>query len=417
MEEIEKARNSQLAREIEIALPIELKRSQQIELVQEYCKRCFVSAGMCADFTIHDKGDGNPHAHIMLTMRPFEPDGTWGSKSRKEYITDKNGKRVKLKNGTFKTRKIDTVNWNDQARAEEWRAAWAEAVNQALEAAGVTERVDHRSYRRQGVEQIPTIHLGVAVTHMERRGIATSKGDVNRQITADNQLLKEVRGRLSRLEKWLDSVTQPERPKRTEESLLQPLNLIETLNGLLNGQEPRTRWRKVRDLKEIAGAVACLQTENISTLPELKKKVSELWERYEAARVKIKAREKRLNELKGHFAQVESYQLNKDIYRQYRQEKPRKQKAFYENHSTQIDCFEAAVNYLKEHSEGGIPASLKAWKTEFSQLTRETDRLYSDMKRLRTEAIQVDMIRHTVERALEAGSQEKSRFMENKLEH
>ncbi len=129
MEKIERARNSQLAREVEIALPVELDREKQIQLVRDYVTENFVSAGMCADIAIHDKENGNPHAHIMLTMRPLAESGEWGAKSRKEYILDKNGQRVKSKNGTFKTRKINTVDWNDKEKAEVWRKAWADVTN------------------------------------------------------------------------------------------------------------------------------------------------------------------------------------------------------------------------------------------------------------------------------------------------
>lgn len=121
VEKIEKAKNSQLAREVEIALPVELNREQQIQLVREYVKDNFVLVGMCADIAIHDKEDGNPHAHIMLTMRQLEESGEWGAKSKKEYILDKDGQREKLKNGTFKSRKINTVDWNEKEKAEVWR--------------------------------------------------------------------------------------------------------------------------------------------------------------------------------------------------------------------------------------------------------------------------------------------------------
>ena len=99
VEKIEKSKISQLAREIELTIPKELPPEQQIELVREYVKDNFVSAGMRADIAIHDKKDGNPHAYIMLTMRPLNKNGEWGAKSKKEYITDKNGERIKLKNG------------------------------------------------------------------------------------------------------------------------------------------------------------------------------------------------------------------------------------------------------------------------------------------------------------------------------
>ena len=146
---------------------------------------------MCADFAIHDKQDGNPHAHIMLTMRPLEQSGEWGAKSKKEYLLDKDGQRIKLKNGTFKTRKVDTVE------------AWADIANRYLAAQDRPERIDHRSYKRQGIEQIPTVHMGVAATQMEHRGIVTDKGNQNREIREQNRLLKEVKRRIAALTAWI----------------------------------------------------------------------------------------------------------------------------------------------------------------------------------------------------------------------
>ena len=94
VEQIEKARDSQLAREIEAALPRELSREQQLALVRAYVKDNFVDKGMCADFAIHDKGTGNPHVHIMLTVRPLKENGAWGAKCRKAYDLDENGQRI-----------------------------------------------------------------------------------------------------------------------------------------------------------------------------------------------------------------------------------------------------------------------------------------------------------------------------------
>jgi ATP-dependent exoDNAse (exonuclease V) alpha subunit len=182
VERTERYKTAQLAREIEIALPSELSQEQNSSLVREYVKRNFTDAGMCADICIHDKGDGNPHAHAMLTMRPIDERGGWAAKSKTEYTLDENGERIRLKNGKFKTQKISTVDWNEQTKAEEWRAAWAQSVNAALAQSGIAERVDHRSYQRQGTEQIPTVHLGVAASQMERRGIVTERGKLNRII-------------------------------------------------------------------------------------------------------------------------------------------------------------------------------------------------------------------------------------------
>ena len=128
----EKAGNAQLAREIDAALPIELSREEQIRLVQEYCSSQFVSRGMCVDYAIHDTDKGNPHCHIMLTMRPFDERGAWTAKSKKEYDLDENGERIRLPSGRYKTHKIDLTGWNDKDNTLLWRKAWADYTNDFL---------------------------------------------------------------------------------------------------------------------------------------------------------------------------------------------------------------------------------------------------------------------------------------------
>jgi len=152
VEQIEKAKNSQFAREIEIAIPKELTREQSISLVREYVKEHFVNHGMCADIAIHDEDKGNPHAHILLTMRPIEQDGIWGSKQKKEYILNAQGeKQYDKKTKSYKCKSIPSTDWNEQTKAEEWREAWTSAANAELEKHGHAERIDHRSYERQGI--------------------------------------------------------------------------------------------------------------------------------------------------------------------------------------------------------------------------------------------------------------------------
>ena len=172
-------------------------------LVRTYVKKNFVDKGMCADVAIHDTGTGNPHAHIMLTMRPFNLDRTWGAKSKKEYILDEYGEKIRLKSGEFKTRKICANDWNEQTKAEEWRDDWANAVNFFLDRAGVDEQVDHRSFVRQGIERVPTIHLGVAASQMEKRGIKTELGDRNREISLISLQLRQLMEHICKLKDWL----------------------------------------------------------------------------------------------------------------------------------------------------------------------------------------------------------------------
>ena len=194
---IEKAKNSQLWREIELALPKEFSRDEQIATVREYVKG-LTDRGMCADWSLHDKGDGNPHAHIMLTVRSILPDGSWAAKSRKVYVLDENGNRIyqgkdKLGRRQYKSYKEDFNDWNDKERIEEWRSEWAECCNRRLPE---HSRIDHRSYVRQGVNQIPTIHEGYVARKRVRNGQQSDRVDINAEIREQNALLDDISRKL-----------------------------------------------------------------------------------------------------------------------------------------------------------------------------------------------------------------------------
>lgn len=193
VERQEKGGKAQLAREYEVALPIELNRDEQIELIRDYVRENFVKNGMCADFAVHDKGDGNPHAHIMLTMRPIEPGGEWGAKQKKEYLLDKDGnKQYDPKKKTYKCRTVKTTDWDTQDFLQRSRENWAAIVNRELEKKNLPQRVDHRSLKEQGKQRIPTEHIGVAAKNMEKRGKVSDRGERNREIVAANRQLLAV---------------------------------------------------------------------------------------------------------------------------------------------------------------------------------------------------------------------------------
>lgn len=189
VEQIKKSSKAQLAREYEVALPVELSREEQIKLVRDFAKENFVDNGMCVDFSIHDKEDGNPHAHIMLTTRPIEQDNSWGVKQKKEYILDKNGqKQYDKKKQTYKCKTVKTTNWDSKEFLQRSRESWAEKINQELEKKSLPQRIDHRSLKEQGVDRVPTIHEGGA-RKLEKRGIKTDRGKINREIkTANGQM-------------------------------------------------------------------------------------------------------------------------------------------------------------------------------------------------------------------------------------
>ena len=157
MEKSETRKNSQTARHIDAALPVEISRNEQIDLVRHFCQQCFISKGMCVDFVIHDKGDGNPHVHILLTTRNISEQG----------FTTKNR------------------SWNDKSLLIEWRKLWADWCNHKLYFVS-KERIDHRSYSAQGIDKVPQKHLGAAACAIEKKGYRTDKGSFNRKVILEN---------------------------------------------------------------------------------------------------------------------------------------------------------------------------------------------------------------------------------------
>ena len=244
VEKVETAKDSRLAREFVVALPMELSREEQIELLQEFIQEQFLSDGMCADAAIHDTDGHNPHAHILLTVRPLDKQGKWQYKTEKEYLCMKNGEERGFTAAEFRAAQNEgwekqypykvgkkkvymtpsaaeaqglvradkhpkstrygrqnpiSERWNSEEQLAAWRAAWADVSNRHLERAGREERIDHRSNAARGIDEIPTIHEGAAAQALERRGIISDRCELNRQIKADNTLLRELRAEVKKL--------------------------------------------------------------------------------------------------------------------------------------------------------------------------------------------------------------------------
>ena len=303
VEKIEKAKNAQLAREVEIALPAELTRGQYISLAREYAQRQFVDKGMCADVCIHDKNDGNPHAHIMLTMRPFSKEKTWGARQRKEYTLDKNGNRIyDPKKRQYKCASVPSTDWNEHHKAEEWRAAWAEAANTTLERHGFGVRIDHRSFERLGKEEIPTVHLGVSAAQMERKGIITDRGGINREAKRVNAALRKLQSRIDELKSWMQAET-----KKGE-----PVYLVHIVQRVLARQEEKrksSRYPAQIETGIFVEMLDFLHEHGIKTMDDFKEKAAGLHNRREVQEFeRMRFRLEQLIRQEKHGTQVQKAQ-------------------------------------------------------------------------------------------------------------
>ncbi|MDO7803102.1 MobQ family relaxase [Pediococcus acidilactici] len=162
--------NSRYAKEFNVALPVELSEDEQKELLTKYVQENFVNAGMVADIAIHRDNPDNPHAHVMLTNRPFNPDGTWGLKSKRENILDENGNKTYTGNSRFpRSRKVWLVDWDKKEKITEWRHNWAASVNQVLEQKNIPDRISEKSFIEQGIDDTPTQHEGINSKRHERK--------------------------------------------------------------------------------------------------------------------------------------------------------------------------------------------------------------------------------------------------------
>ena len=244
VEAAEKTKDSRLAREFVVALPIELNTDSNISLLQDFIQKNFVDLGMCADFAIHDTDVHNPHAHILLTVRPLNENGTWQYKAEKEYLCIKDGKEKGFTAAEFKEaqkegwekqyryqagkkkiyltpsaalekgyERVDkhpkstrygrqnpiSERWNSEEQICLWRENWAEAVNKMLAQNQIHASIDHRSFADQGITEQPTIHEGYIAQNMEKKGMISDRCEINRQIRADNKMLRELKAQVAKL--------------------------------------------------------------------------------------------------------------------------------------------------------------------------------------------------------------------------
>ena len=408
----EKSNNAQLAREVEIALPVELSREEQTRLVREYCSSQFVSKGMIADFNLHDTGGGNPHAHILLTMRPMDEKGAWLPKSKKEYVLDENGERIRLPSGRYKTRKVDLVDWNNRENAEVWRRAWADLANEFLAQNNRPERIDHRSYERQGIDQLPTVHVGVSATQMEKKGIVTERGELNRNINAANRILREIRRLVRGLKDWiaelkerkaalLEALTEA-RAQASEPTIPQLLARYMEQRG-----EERADWTSkgklkgaVSDFNKVQAAMEFLRQKEISTVETLDRQLDGISETAVAIRDSMRKAERRIKDIDTLLSHIGNYEKYKPVYKEYAAIGWKKQKEkFEEAHRGELDAYRAAARYVKTHLSG----------TSYSRKELEAERknLAAALpgKREELEAVQADVrtlrdVRHWLNQVL-----------------
>ena len=273
VEKAERGKNAQLAYSFDIALQNEFSLEENIALARQFLLEQFVSRGMVVDFAVHqpDREDGgipNPHFHVLCPIRPIEQNGKWGLKQRRVYELDEDGNRIRDQNGEFVFNAVPTTDWGSPETLEHWREAWAEMCNAKFAEKGLDVRIDHRSYERQGVDLLPTIHEGATVRAMEKKGIRTEKGEFNRWIKATNAVIKDIRKKISLLFDWITEI-------KAELAKPQTPDLVSLLNDYYTQRKAGaySQKGKISNLKEMNETYNYLRANGIYTLEDLESRL------------------------------------------------------------------------------------------------------------------------------------------------
>ncbi|WP_057738891.1 MobQ family relaxase [Liquorilactobacillus uvarum] len=243
--------NSRYAKEFNVALPVELSEDEQKELLTKYVQENFVDEGMVADVAIHRDHPDNPHAHVMLTNRPFNPDGTWGLKSKRENILDENGNKTYTGNSRFpRSRKLWLVDWDKKEKINQWRHNWAASVNQILEQKNIPDRISEKSFIEQGIDDTPTQHEGINSKRHERKEFNQQVKNYRKFKTGYKNMQEKVinRGHLDSLSKHFSF-----NEKRVVKELSNELKMYISLESLDDKRRMLFNWKNSTLIKHVVG--------------------------------------------------------------------------------------------------------------------------------------------------------------------
>ena len=413
VEKIEKSKNSQLARNLLFTLPRELNEEDRIKLISEFIEENFTSKGMIADCNIHNPtasdNEEQPHDHILLTLREINEQGNWKAKSKKEYILDENGEKIKLKSGNYKSRKVNLNDWNEPDKAKEWRENFSKKANEYLARNNIDKRIDPRTFGEQGREELPQVHLGTASFQMEKKGIQTERGNHNRKITAFNLEFKKFKAELSKLTSWISSLLvnlqskydeYKQEKKEEYENKAELFNLYEYISIYheLQGEKARklnsyASNKKIgADLRRFSKARIYLKDNNLRTIADLQEKISTIQANNKKISQDIKVKTTRIESLNKCFVYTDIIKDNKQIFEEWNSKSLFKD-SFYNSHKEQIDKYKRA-RVILEKITGSSAIKSKNWQRDIQSLEIEITKLNKQAQSIKEEYENINHIKY-----------------------
>ena len=437
----EKRQDAQLARMLKASLPNEWSYELAEEVVRDYVQRNFVDKGMCADWAIHDsendKGQRNLHIHVLLTMRPLTEKGEWGAKQKKIYDLDENGEKIPVidkKTGQQKVDKrnrkqwkchtADSTDWSSQENAKKWRKDLADTINAANERLGIALHWEHRSFKEQGIDKEPTIHIGAVANALERKGIQTERGNINREIIKNNLLLEQAKEMLMLARQELHSA-QYATYKSTQIKSTAVSVKNEVMEMIAKVRERKGRLdlpivsgkhlRKISDrtaLQSADNAEKFITTRKIDSFESLAKFTADREQKYSQLETVHLSKGQKLNRLKELSKMYALYAPIQATYKESQSLKGFAKMKYDKEHKDSLSKYPELKERMQSLLQNGEKITPKQWKAEIQSLQAEYDSIRKEQSKTATELAYAEVIsynRKNLERELQNESRQQNR--------
>ena len=386
VEKAERGKNAQLAYSFDIALQNEFSLDENIALARQFLLEHFVSRGMVVDFAIHvpdtePGGISNPHFHVLAPIRPIEQNGKWGMKQRRVYELDEEGNRRLDADGNYIFNAVPTTDWGSPETLEYWREQWAALCNAKFEEKNLPCRIDHRSYERQGVDILPTIHEGPSVRQMEAKGIRTDKGEFNRWIKATNSVIRDIKKKIAALLDWLKEVKEELAKPQTSDLFALLQAYFDQRNSGAYSQRA-----KANNLKEYSQLCQYLLDHGNTDITTLEAHVSDLRATTASMKKKLDAQTAEMKTLRKLPEYFVDYKRMKPVFDGLQKIKFTKAREKYKaDHAANLKRFYEARRIISQKFPDG-KFDRKALEAEYAALEQQHDATYSEFKAIRAES-------------------------------
>jgi len=404
--------------------------------VRDYVQRNFVDKGMCADWAIHDsendKGQRNLHIHVLLTMRPLTENGEWGAKTKKVYILDENGERVPLidkKTGQQKVDKrnrkqwkchtVESTDWNSKENAKIWRKDLADTINATNEQLGISVHWEHRSFKEQGIDREPTIHIGAVANALERKGIQTERGNINREIIKNNLLLEQAKEILMLAKQELHSAQYAKIKNAAvsvKNEVMEMIAKVRERKGILDLPIVSGKHlRKIADrtaLQSVGNAEKFITTRKIDSFESLTKFTADKEQRYQELETVHLSKGQKLNRLKELSKMYALFAPIQATYKESQSLNGFAKMKFDKEHKDSLSKYPELKERMQSLLQNGEKIMPKQWKAEIQSLQSEYDSIGKEQSKTATELAYAEVISYNkknLERELQNESRQHNR--------